>query len=166
MPLGTPARPMPIPEVVRDYLADLLGKPVAVSRRSPITFDSADPEVDDVFATGRYVDDSDQLVGACIADLPLAASIGAALAMISAEVAKEAVAAGLLTPSLRDNYYEVLNIMSAMLNGPSVSHLRLSDLVDGVPQDVVNLVETARGCKYYDITIVGYTGGRLTLIGA
>jgi hypothetical protein len=166
MPLGTPTRPMPIPEVIRDFFGDLLGKAVAVSRRSPILFESVDSDSDDVFATGRYVDDAGQLVGACIADLPLAASVGAALAMISPEVAKESVTAGLLSPTLRDNYYEVLNIMSAMLNGPSVSHLKLSDLVDGVPQDVVDLVTIARGRKYYDITILGYSGGRLVLIGA
>lgn len=166
MPLGTPARPMPIPEVIRDFLGDLLGKPVSVTKRKPIDFAASGPESGDVFVTGRYLDDGGQLVGACISDLPLASSVGAALAMISADVAKESVKAGVLSESLRDNLYEVLNIMSGLLNGPSVRHLRLADVVDGVPEDVVELIKAAPGRKHYDVTILGYSGGRLGLIGA
>jgi len=39
MPLGTPLRRMPIPEDVGDLLADLLGKPTAVSKARAFDFD-------------------------------------------------------------------------------------------------------------------------------
>ncbi len=161
MPLGTPARRMPIPEDVRDFLGDLLGKSVSVSKRPVAPLDLEDK----VFVTGLYVNDKDKLIGACIADISLAANAGAALALIPDVVAKEAVAAGKLEDGVRDNFYEIANIVSALLNGPSVPHLRLTDLVDGVPDEVLELSKKAAGHKHYDITIMDYQGGMLVLVG-
>jgi hypothetical protein len=115
--------------------------------------------------TGLYVNDKNALIGACIADLRLAANAGAALAMISEQVAKESIAAGELGENLRDNFYEVVNIVSALLNGPSVPHLRLTEMVDGIPDEVIELSKRAAGNKRYDVAIVGYQGGTLGLIG-
>lgn len=155
---------MPIPEDVRDFLGDLLGKPVSVSKK-PVT-DLAEIDLDEEkWVTGLYVNDKNALIGACIADLKLAANAGAALAMISEQVAKEAISAGELGENLRDNFYEVVNIVSALLNGPSVPHLRLTEMVDGIPDEVLELAKRAAGNKRYDVTIVGYDGGTLGLIG-
>lgn len=155
---------MPIPEDVRDFLGDLLGKPVSVSKKPVTDLSEIDLE-EEKWVTGLYVNDKNALIGACIADLKLAANAGAALAMISDQVAKESVAAGELGENLRENFYEVVNIVSALLNGPSVPHLRLTEMVDGIPDDVIALAKRAAGNKRYDITIVGYDGGTLGLIG-
>ena len=187
MPLGIPARRMPIPEEVRGFLGDLLGKPVSVAvsgRVSLVTTpneanlcptcgaaptkpasDLSETDSEEKWVTGLYVDDKNVLIGACVAELKLAAHAGAALAMMSDQVAKEAVAAGDLGENLRDNYYEVVNIVSALLNGPSVPHLRLTEVVDGIPDEVIELSKRAAGHKHYDITIPGYEGGTLGLIG-
>jgi hypothetical protein len=154
---------MPIPEDVRDFFGDLLGRSVSVAKRPVTDLSQLDP--DEKWVTGLYVSQKDALIGACVADLQLAANAGAALAMISEQVAKESVAAGELGENLRDNFYEVVNILSALLNGPSVPHLRLTELVDGIPDDVVALSKRAGGNKHYDVTIVGYAGGTLALIG-
>lgn len=155
---------MPIPEDVRDFLGDLLGKPVSVSKKPVTDLSEIDLE-EEKWVTGLYVNDKNALIGACIADLRLAANAGAALAMISEQVAKESIAAGALGENLRDNFYEVVNIVSALLNGPSVPHLRLTEMVDGIPDEVVELSKRAAGNKRYDVTIVGYEGGTLGLIG-
>jgi hypothetical protein len=155
-------RRMPLPEDVRDMLKDLLGKPVAASKRAVAPFDVKAV----AYVTGLYVSTDDELIGACVTDLPLAASAGAALAMIPVVVARESVRAGRLDPGLRDNYYEVVNIVSAMLNGPTVPHLRLSELVDGIPDEVIALAKKAAGHRHYDVTIVGYDGGVIALIAA
>jgi hypothetical protein len=162
MPLGTPTRRMPIPEDVGDLLGDLLGKPTAVSKAKRFDF----TEEPDAWFTARYVDDRDVLIGACLCDLPFAATTGTALAMIPAVVAKEVVDSGSLEEGLRENFYEVVNIMSKLLNGPSVPHLRLTELVDGIPDDAMELTERAPGRKHYDVTIVGYPNGRIALIGS
>ena len=161
MPLGTPARRMPIPEDIRDFLSDLLGKPVAVSKGQKLSFD--DPTR---FVTGIYIEDDGTLGGACIADLSLAASAGAALAMMPTVVAKESVDAGELSEGLRDNFYEVANILSRLLNGPSVPHLRISELAAGVPDQVMELSGKAAGLKHYNVTIVDYAGGSMSLLAA
>ena len=161
MPLGTPARRMPIPEDIRDFLSDLLGKPVAVSKGQKLSFD--DPTR---FVTGVYIEDDGTLGGACIADLSLAASAGAALAMMPTVVAKESVEAGELSEGLRDNFYEVANILSRLLNGPSVPHLRISELAAGVPDQVMELSGKAAGLKHYNVTIVDYAGGSMSLLAA
>ncbi len=164
MALGTPARRMPIPEDVRDFLGDLLGKAVSVSKQ-PVS-DLAEIDLtDEKWLTGLYMNKKDLLIGACIAELTLAANAGAALAMISQQVAKEAVESGELGENLRDNFHEVVDIVSALLNGPSVPHLRLTELVDGIPDEVIELSRCANGNKRYGVTIVGYQGGTLGLIG-
>ena len=154
-------RRKPLPEDVRDTFKGLLGKPVAASKRAPAPFDVTNS----AYVTGLYVNDDDELVGACVTELALAASTGAALALIPVVVARESVRAGRLDAGIRENYYEAVNIMSAMLNGPTVPHLRLSELVDGVPDEVVAMAEEeAAGHRHYDVTIVGYDGGVLALI--
>lgn len=162
MPLGTPARRMPIPEDVGDLLGDLLGKPTSVSKAPRFDFND-EPEQ---WFTARYVDDRDVLIGACICDLSFAATAATALAMIPAVVAKETVESGSLEEGLRENFYEVVNIMSKLLNGPSVPHLRLTELVDGIPDDALELTERAPGRKHYAATVVGYPNGKLALIGS
>ena len=44
-------------------------------------------------------------------------------------------------------------------------HLRLTEMVDGIPDEVIELSKRAAGNKRYDVTIVGYEGGTLGLIG-
>ncbi|MCU1358938.1 MAG: hypothetical protein JWN99_227 [Ilumatobacteraceae bacterium] len=163
MALSTPGRRLPIPEDIRDFLGDLLGVSVAVDKRSLTASTSLPSERS--WVSARYVDDHGVLVGACIADLPLAASAGAALAMIPATAASEGVAAGRLEGALRDNFHEVVSVVSAMLNVISEPHLRLADVVDGVPHDVAQLMAQASAHKQYDVTIVGQAGGTLALIG-
>jgi hypothetical protein len=102
---------------------------------------------------------------ACIADLPFASAAGAALALIPTETVSQAIEAGDLGEALRENYYEVVNILSRFLNGPTVPHVRLSDLVDGVPSNAIALLSGATRRKDYDVTVVGYPGGHLTLLG-
>ena len=59
----------------------------------------------------------------------------------------------------------VVNILSKFLNGPTVPHVRLSDLVEGVPDDATKLLTAATRRRDYDVTVVGYPGGHLTLLG-
>jgi hypothetical protein len=161
MPLGIPGRRLPLPEEVGDFLAGLLGQAVTASTRRDVEFSD-----DAQLVTGRYHDDRSRLLCACVADLPLAASAAGALAMMPRGSVDEAVEAGQLGASLEENFHEVANIMSKFLNGPSVPHVRLVDVVDGLPDDAAGLVGAAVRRRDYDVTIVGYPGGRLTLLAS
>lgn len=161
MALGTPGRRLPIPEELSSFLTELLGQPISVSKSSEIELSDEQHQ----FLTGRYLDHKNRLMCACVADVALAATAGAALALIPRATADEAIVAGRLDENLRDNYHEVVNILSKFLNGPTVPHVRLAELVDGVPDDLGALLTGATRRKDYDVTVVGYPGGHLTLLG-
>lgn len=163
MPLATPTRPMPLPEQLRDFLTDLLGQPTAVDKaKRELAIGADDPAV----YTGVFVDDEGVVIGACLADLAFAARTGAALAMIPKAVADDALEQGALVDNLRDNYYEVANIATGLLNGPSVPHLKITELVDGVPDEVRDLIVRAAGRRTYNVTLGDYGAGTFALYAA
>jgi len=160
MPLATPTRPMPLPEQLRDFLTDLLGQAAAVDKaKQELAIGEDDPTV----YTGVFVDDEGHVIGACLADLAFAARAGAALAMIPKPVADDALKQGALVDNLRENYYEVANIATSLLNGPSVPHLKLTELVDGVPDEVRDLIVRAAGRRTYSVTLGDYGSGTFAL---
>lgn len=161
MPLATPTRRMPAPEAVRDFFGDLLGKGVSADKRAEIDLEDEDSE--HVWLSGVFVEDDGTVGGACIADLPLASYAGAALAMVPKPVADESIQQGELAEGLAENFHEVANILTALLNGPSVPHLKIRDLTPGVPDDVRDLVIKAAGRRSYNLTITDYGQGTLAL---
>ena len=161
MPLATPTRRMPAPEVVRDFFGDLIGKGVSVDKRDEIDLDDDDDER--VWMSGVFVEDDGTVGGAIVADLALASYGGAALAMVPKPVADESIKDGELSEGLAENFYEVANILTAMLNGPSVPHLKIRELVPGVPDDVRDLIIRAAGRRSFDLTITDYGPGVLAL---
>ena len=74
----------------------------------------------------QFVDDDDVLVGACLADLPLCAAMGASLSMIGPAAVEDMVAEKALTDTVVSNLYEVMNIMSSLLMSDRSPHLRLT----------------------------------------
>lgn len=158
MALATPTRRMPIPEQVRDFFGDLFGKGVSVERAGELELDEDTP-----YVTGLFVEDGGDLGGVCIADIPFASYAGAALAMIPKPVAEEAIKAGELSESLNENFYEIANITTALLNGPAVPHLKITELVSGVPADAKDLVIKAAGRRHYKVTVTDYGSGSLAL---
>lgn len=159
MPLATPTRRMPAPEAVSEFLGDLLGKATVAGKRAEIDVDDEDRS----WWSGVFVEDDGSVGGVCIADVQLCSYAGAALAMIPKPVAEEAIAAGELPETLHENFHEVANILTALLNGPSVPHLKIRDLVPGVPDDVRDLVVRAAGRRAFDLRITDYGSGILAL---
>lgn len=161
MPLATPTRRMPTPESVRDFFGDLLGKGVSVDKRPEV--DLSDEDDERIWMSAVFVEDDGSIGGACIADLALASYTGAALAMVPKPVAEEAIQAGELNENLAENFHEIANILSGLLNGASVPHLKLDGLVPGVPDEVRDLMIRAAGRRSFDLTITDYGQGALAL---
>jgi hypothetical protein len=159
MPLATPSRPMPAAETLSHFLGLLLGQFVAVTKTKELNL----PQRGHELLTGVFVDDDGEIGGACVCDIDFAARAGAALAMIPAAAADEAIAANTLGDSLRENYYEVANIATRLVNGPSVPHVKITELVDGVPDAVRDLLMSAvRRCTY-QVQLDGYGPGTISL---
>ena len=159
MPLAIPTRRMPSPNDISTFLADIMGRPVQSVEK---TVDLAD--ADTIWYCGVFVEDTGTVSGAYITDLPGAAYAGASLAMIPKPVADESITTGELVASLRENVAEVANIASSLLNGAVFPHLRMRDFVDGIPDEVRDLVVKANGRKDLELTVGDYGTGLLVLL--
>jgi hypothetical protein len=152
-------RRMPMPEDVRDLLTDLLGKATGVEK---LRFDLNDE--DNKFVTGIYLEKDGSLGGACVADVAFAASSAAALALVPPVVAGEAARSGQLSESLAENFFEVANILTVLLNRPETPHVRMDRLAHGIPADVLELAVTGSGSRYFAVSVLDYPRGYLALL--
>lgn len=155
--------PLPIQEGVRDLLSDLLGTGVAVDKTSPLAFE----EEDSKGVIGEFINDDDQSVALCIADLKFACYLGAALSMIPAAAANESIKRNDLPQNLLENYSEVLNVMSRLVNSSTTPHLRLGKvhIVPGdLPEAVLKAMEFPSLRRDFVATISGYGSGNVSLL--
>lgn len=114
---------------------------------------------------GYYDDGKGACEGVWISDLPLSASMGAALSLIPAGVAQEAVKAGQLTQDIFDNTREVANIAA---NSFGAKRVRLVDLVRGdaqLPEEVAHIMARPGQRLDLQIEVAGYAGGVLIFLG-
>lgn len=159
MPLAIPTRRMPTGTEIGTFLADIMGRPVEATE-GPV--DLGDSET--IWFTGVFIEDDGTVSGAYITDLAMASYAGASLAMIPKPVAEDAIKSGELPDSLRENVSEVANIASALLNSPVFPHLRMRDFVDGIPDDVGDLIVKANGRKDLTLSVEDYGSGSLVLL--
>lgn len=149
---------LPTPDAVGRVLRDLFGKGVT-PKKAPTPL-AMTPKA----YAATYLDDRDALVGICLCDLPLAATMGAALALVPPDGANAAVKAGKLPGEMLDNFREVLNILHRQFGAV---HVRFKDLVqpgDKVPANVAMAAAKPASRLDLEIAIVGYSGGRLTFL--
>lgn len=152
------AIPLPIQEAVRDFLSDLLGRGVACDKASPDSWPDAAP-------VGAYRSDDGVLLAGCVATVPLAAACGAALAMLPATALDEVVEDGPLPEHLAENWFEVVNVLSGLLNSNSSPHLVLgtvTPLASG--GEVAELVASSGRSRAFHVTIDGYGDGLLGFV--
>jgi hypothetical protein len=151
--------PIPIQEAVRDFFTDLLGRGAAATKRPALP-------LDDPLVVGRFDDDDGGAAALLVADVPFAAISGAALAMIPAVVAQEAIKTGEMSSALFDNFREVVNVFSGLLNSPSTPHLVLRAL-ERHPEattEITELLEAPSRRRDFDVTIEGYGSGCLAVL--
>ncbi|MFC6852429.1 hypothetical protein [Aquipuribacter hungaricus] len=100
-------------------------------------------------------------------DLPLAAYSGAALGLVPAAAAQDAIEAGELPASLNENCYEVLNIMASLFNLPKAPHLKLYATFSGsepLRPDVRELAVRTAPRDDISIEIARYGAGRMSVV--
>ena len=155
-----PTSTLPSIKDVRDMLTDLLGKDVTTAPSAPV-------EPDKPIGIGVFVDDSTRTAAVAVADLKLAAYLGAAIGLVPPGGAEAAIEDGVLPATISDNFAEVLNILSALFNTPGAPHLRLYATYgpgEVPPTDVSALVRGHGGRLDLDVTIAGYGQGRLSFV--
>ena len=153
---------LPAAKDVRDMLAGLVGKPVAVSPGAPVT-----PTPDRPVAVAVYVDPYMAVNALCLMDLGAAAYTGGALALLPPGGCQDAVEEdGELSPLLVEALHEVVNVLSALFNTPGAPHSKLHKLYapgDDLPGDVEGMLA---GFNRIDLAVEvpTYGKGALSLV--
>lgn len=153
---------LPDEEQLSEMITGLLDRRVTVRRDFVATPLPAAGEV------ALFDDDDGDLAALAVADIGFAAATAAALTLIPVEQVTGAVDEGTLGDSLRDNYYEVVNILSSLLNGNPARHVRLTTTHPlGEPAGVdVDALVAARAPRTFRIEVDGYGSGTFQLIEA
>jgi hypothetical protein len=153
---------LPAAKDVRDMLSGLVGKELAVSPGAPVT-----PEPNRPVTVAIYTAPDMSVNALCIMDLGASAYTAAALALLPAGGAQDAVEEDKeLSPLLLEALHEVVNVLSALFNTPGAPHSKLNKLVaDGeeVPGDIVGMLA---GFNRLDLAleVPGYGKGAISLI--
>jgi hypothetical protein len=152
--------PLPSRHAVRSLVEDLVGRTVDINDGDPVP-----KRPTNVVAV--YVDDRTSMTAVVVADLPCAAFLGGALGLLPLGGVEDAIDEKDLYPLLRDNCYEVLNVLAAVFNVAGAPHVRLYEMYgpnDGLPGDVAGLAYAAGGRMDVVLSIAGYGDGCLSVV--
>lgn len=153
---------IPSLKAVRDLLADLLGRDVTVEPGAPL-----DGSARAAAAHAVYVNQRLEVAAVLEVDLRLSASLSAAVGLIPAPRAQEAAEEGRLPTDLRENLYEVCNIVSALFNLPGAPHLKLYELYapgEPPPPNVSALAAATGSREDIAVGVNGYGSGTMSLV--
>lgn len=149
----------PKQKIVQDTLGKLLGRDVELKR--------VPPDLGGAFVVAAYANDRNALVAVVATDLSFACGSGAALCLMPAGPAREAIDAGAMDEDLKEPVHEVLNIMAQLFNSAKTAHVRLVRVfhkADGRPPPaVLNMLLEGKKTLSLEATIKGYPGGRILL---
>jgi hypothetical protein len=145
---------------VGTLLGQLLGRTVKVEW-SPSAVPLKAPCV-----VGVYITDEGATAALCVFDMALACHLGAALSLIPAAVANEAVRKGVLVDNLADNLHEVANVMASLFNHDGATHIKLREVITA-PKVIPPMLPAAMGRATarldLNIAVQGYGAGTLVL---
>ncbi|GEM_PF-597013 len=138
-----------------------------VGRTARVTESEGRNKFDDSCHVAYYVTREDELAGFCVVDLPLSGYLGGALAMIPEGTVQEEIDSGKLDPDLLEAYYEVANIMAALLCADGSPHVRLIG-IDEAGKDfertVFGTIVDPNRRMDIEVEVEGYGTGRMTLL--
>lgn len=134
-------------------LSALIGKDLSVGPNEP----ASDPSSMAGFLH-VFVDDDDKPVMLAGAEAPLAYNMGAALALIPKARAEDAAKSAEIDEDLYENYFEIMNVLTRVVNEAGGDHVRL---VPGstVDPDAIPAAASGRSCT---IGVDGYGEGKLS----
>ncbi len=109
-----------------------------------------------------FIDKDNNLVAMCFSDMPFTAYSGAALSMIPAGVANDAVKEGQLTDMMKANFFEVMNICSKLMMRDGGPHLRLDKVLEKGETDAhkTGIEEHAKSFRFV-VDIPSYGTGKI-----
>lgn len=151
--------PVPLPDsrAVATLLGDLVMR--GVTTKASSTTNIRPPGI-----LGTYVHDDGQVCAACWMDLAAAASVGACLTLIPSGVVDESIRSGSLVDNLAENAREILNVCARLFTREGSPRVSLQNVTSDLPPDAAELIAKPRASLHLDLTVVGYRGGRISLL--
>lgn len=158
-----PKTPLPKAQEVRELLAGLVGRNVELLTGGPMV----DPAGPGGAVVAEFVSDQFALNALVVMDVPAAAHISAALALLPAGVSAEAAHHGELTDLLFEATHEVCNVVSALFNVEGAPHLRLGTVhppQSALPNDIAGWVMAYVARLDLEIDVTGYGKGNMSVL--
>lgn len=152
--------PLPSRHAVRNIVEGLIGRDVDISDGVPVT-----PRTTNVVAV--YVNDRLATQALIVIDLEAAGRLGGSLGMVPKAAVEEAIGERSLPPVLRDNCYEVLNVLASVFNQPKAPHVRLYEMYGpnaAIPGDVAAIAGLAGSRMDISLRIAGYGPGLMSIV--
>lgn len=152
--------PLPSRHAVRSLIEDLVGRDVDLTDSDAVA--TAPTNV-----VAVYVNDKVNLSAVIVVDLACAARLGGALGLLPIGGVEDAIDEKELPDLIRDNCYEVLNVLAAAFNVEEAPHVRLYEMYgpgESLPQDVSGLAYAVGGRMDVDLKITGYGVGRMSVV--
>ncbi len=115
---------LPASLAVRNLFEDLLGRDVNVSPGDPMTAEDLP-----LGAIAIYTDPTQKIYAVMGMQLALAANVGAALGLLPAGAAEDAVDEKQLFPNLAENVGELYNVLTSLLNREGAPHVKLYQVI-------------------------------------
>jgi len=152
--------PLPSRHALRTLIEGLVGRDVELKDCDPVS-----AKTTNVIAV--YVNDKLAVSALVVVDLEGAARLGGALAMLPRGGVDDAIAERDLPSMIRDNTYEVLNVLAAVFNVENAPHVRLYEMYGpsgSVPSDVLALSQALGSRLDIQLSVAGYGAGKLSVI--
>jgi hypothetical protein len=152
--------PLPSRHAVRSLVEDLVGRTVDLTDD-----DAVGNKPTNIVAV--YVNDKVNLSAVIVVDIECAARLGGALGMLPIGGVEDAIEEKDLPELMRDNCYEVLNVLAAVFNVENAPHVRLYEMYGpnaDLPADVAGLAYAVGGRMDVQLKIAGYGDGRMSVV--
>lgn len=153
---------LPAPKQVRDLLGDLLDREVTLRPGPPFAVSAYYPA-----SVAQFVDDSLVVRAVAAFDLPLSAHAGAALALVPATGAEQAIHDGVLSDTMAEGLQEVFNVMASVFNVGNAPHLRLYSAHTAgqdLPPDARIRTQVLGRRADFLVDVAGYGSGRVAVV--
>jgi hypothetical protein len=152
--------PLPNRAAVRSLVEDLVGRPVELADSEPVPASASN-----IIAV--YVTDQLAMSVVVVVDLAGAVRLGGALGLLPRSGVDDAIDEGELSGMLRENCYEVLNVLASAFNTPGALHVRLYEMYGpnaSLPTDVAALAHALGQRLDVVLSIAGYGDVRLSVV--
>jgi hypothetical protein len=152
--------PLPSRAALRSLVEDLVGRTVDLFDADPVSTAPSN-------LVAVYVTDQLTMTAVTVVDFAGAARIGGALGMMPRGGVDDVIDEGQLSEMLRDNCYEVLNVLAATFNVAGAPHVRLYEMYGpnaSLPSDVAQLANLVGSRLDVRLSIMGYGDAHVSVV--